>query len=65
MSVQNGCRVKESVIIKVTKALEDWSNVAQVTYMIIVPQRSDCILVFLHTPGAQSPNMFPSTISKS
>ena len=49
ISFQTGCYIEESVTIRATIGLEDCANVAHVTYMKIVSQQSDSILVFLHT----------------
>ena len=53
MSLRIGCYIEESVAIGATKGLEDFNNVAHVTYMIIVSQQSDSILVFPHTPPSE------------
>ena len=44
---------KKSFSNRVTKGLEDCINVAHVAYMITVSQKSDRILVFLHTPSSK------------
>ena len=53
MSLQIECSAEESVTIRTTKSLKDWINVAHITYMIIVPQQSDSIVVFLHTSSSK------------
>ena len=49
MSLQIENSVEESVTIRTTKSLKDCINVAHITYLIILPQQSDSIVVFLQT----------------
>ena len=49
MSLQVDCSVEKSVTIRTAKRLKAGINVAHITYMIIVSQQSDKIVVLLHT----------------
>ena len=59
MSFQIGCSVEKSVTIRAKKGLEDCVNVAHVTFLIILSQQFDSILVFLHTPPSEFPYDIP------
>ena len=48
MLLQVECSVEKTVTIRAKKRLKDCNNVAHITYMIIVSQQSDSIVVFLH-----------------
>ena len=50
---QIGCSVEKRVAIRAKKGLEHSTDVAHVAYMIIVPQQSDSIPVFLHIPPSE------------
>ena len=50
---QIGCSVGKRVAIRAKKGLEHSTDVAHVAYMIIVPQQSDSIPVFLHIPPSE------------
>ena len=56
MSLQLECSAEKSVKIRKTKSLKDCSIVAHITYIIIVPQQSDSIVVFLHTSSSKFPD---------
>ena len=58
MSLQIESSVEESVTIRTTKSLKDCFNVAHITYMIIVPQQSDSVVVFLQTSPGKLCNNF-------
>ena len=62
---QIGCSFEESITIRATKGLEDCANIVHVTYMIILSQQSDSILVLLHTPPSQFTKNIPSKISRT
>ena len=49
MSLQIESFVEESVTISTTIILKECINVAYITYMIIVPQQFDSIVIFLQT----------------
>ena len=53
MSLQVECSAEESVTIRTMKRLKDCINVAHVTYMIIVSQQSDSVVIFLHTSSSK------------
>ena len=59
MSLQIESSVEESVTIRTTKSLKDCIIVAHITYMIIVPQQSDSIVVFLQN----SPSKFSDNVT--
>ena len=49
MLVQIESSVGKCVTIKAAKSLKDCINVADITYMNVLPQQSDSFVVFLHT----------------
>ena len=59
MSLQIERSVEDSVTIRTTKSLKDCINFAHITYMIIVPQQSDSIVIFLQT----SPSKFSDNVT--
>ena len=59
MALQNESSNEESVTNRTTKRLKDCNNVVHLTYMIIVPQQSDSIVVFLQT----SPSKFSDNVT--
>ena len=56
MTLQMECSVEKSVTIRAAERLEDCIIVAHKTFMNIVPQQSDSIVVYMH------PFLLPSTI---